>query len=41
MSEEKPATKFESTLTFEELRSKIQAFVDERDWEQVILSRLE
>ena len=38
MSEEHPKTRFDSQVTLEDLRERIQKFAEERDWDQVILS---
>lgn len=36
MSEEQPKTRFDSSVTLEELRERIQKFAEERDWDQVL-----
>ena len=35
MSEEQPKSRFDSQVTLEELRARIQKFAEERDWDQV------
>lgn len=37
MSEEQPKSRFDSQVTLEELRARIQKFAEERDWDQVRL----
>ncbi|CBK21026.2 uncharacterized protein [Blastocystis hominis] len=34
MSEEQPKSRFDSQVTLEELRARIQKFAEERDWDQ-------